>query len=129
MKSMKEKLEAAAASWASWVEQGRGSKGLLDNRTFLAAQCWLYSPGAKHDGYSQEVADFVAATRAAIGGDMGWSKLLRQRDYCDRCGERYRVENLAICCTCHTLYCYRCGSRSRHPNGNQRCSCGGEIVG
>ncbi|MBW4493406.1 MAG: hypothetical protein KME26_10045 [Oscillatoria princeps RMCB-10] len=124
MTSVKEQLEADAAAW---VAQGRGGAGLLDSWKTLHAQCWLLSDGAKHDGCSADVTDFVGACRAAM--NPGWDAILSRRENCSGCYTRFRIENLSVC-RCGGVYCYHCvGDLGAHANGNRCCSCGGEVVG
>jgi hypothetical protein len=64
-----------------------------------------------------------------MGGDGWWDDLLNQREYCEQCGERYRLSNLSLCSKCGRTYCFRCLPYERAPNGNYLHHCGGEIVG
>ena len=124
---MKEKL---ATDSLLWKKNGCTDLGLLNTKELFAAKCWLMSKGAKYEGYSQEMIDFVNASSKALGEEGNWDFILRQRAYCSGCGERYKLENLSVCCSCYNFDCYRCtGDYGVHTNGNLRCSCGGEIVG
>lgn len=55
---------------------------------------------------------------------------LSERSDCRVCGERYRIENLALCTLCRQMVCHRCAAAGmRAVNGNYACVCGGEFVG
>jgi hypothetical protein len=43
----------------------------------------------------------------------------RERQYCQRCGEMYLLENLEDCHVCDNWICYRCGSMRESPEGNK----------
>ena len=125
MTSVKEQLEARAAAW---IEQERDQIALLHEWETLHAMYWLWSEGAKREGYSKNLEEFVKACKLAVG-QTRINHLICQRDYCTKCGVTFKVENLSLC-RCGNLYCYKCiGSRGVNPNGNRSCSCGGEIVG
>ena len=124
MKSAKEQLEEKANNW---IEQGKSKAALLDNWQALWAICWLLSPGAKNEQYSENLAEFIKASKELLGSR--WDDMLRERDYCNSCGESYKIENLSLCC-CGSVYCYRClGELGIHANGNRLCRCGSEVVG
>jgi hypothetical protein len=125
--SMRTRLEQATAAW---LAAGCGESHLLRDWPLVLASCWLLSPGAKHEGFSSDMRAFVDASMKAHRD--GFEAILLERDYCDLCGERYRIENLSLCAslTCEGVYCYRCvGTLGRHTNGNWRCPCGDELVG
>lgn len=123
----KSDLEAKALAWK---ESGQESRALLSGWSFLGAYCWQWSAGAKQEGVSADLQEYLQACFQQNGGSDGWDTLLRQRDACDRCGETYRVENLSICTRCNSSYCYRCAPiGGLSANGNRACGCGGEVVG
>ncbi len=125
--SVKERFEAAAAKW---VASGR-SKAKLQTHDWALLQlvCWNHSPGAKKEGVSDTLADYIAASRA-LKPDGWYDFMLSAKDSCTRCGETYRVENLQFCTDCEGTYCYQCvGAYPKGENGNPQHGCGGEIVG
>lgn len=90
MASMKEKLEELAHNW---ILKGCGDDGLMSQWDLFCAMCWSCSNGAKHDGYSQAVADLIDKSKERCGPGW-WDHYLYNRDYCSRCGMRYKLENL-----------------------------------
>jgi hypothetical protein len=113
----------------AWKESGKETRTLLTGWYFFSAYCWQSSAGAKQEGMSSELQEYLDACFQENGGSDGWSTLLRQRDSCDRCGEGYHLENLSVCTHCNTFYCYRCSPIDSYTNGNRACGCGGEVVG
>ncbi|HIK13662.1 MAG TPA: hypothetical protein IGS52_25950 [Oscillatoriaceae cyanobacterium M33_DOE_052] len=125
MTSVKEQIEAEAKDW---IDRRRDQKMLLNPWATLHAICWVGSDGAKKEGYSENLAEFVAASKLAVGMNK-IDQMLNQRDHCSYCGTRFRVENLSLC-RCGNVYCYKCiWNLGIHPNGNRACYCGGEVVG
>jgi hypothetical protein len=125
-----ERYEAEARAWD---EAGRPELDASRWRT-AAFHLWMQSEGAKREAVSARVRDYLAALRASLDAESpGWyDGMFDDRDVCAVCGERYRMENLALCTECSALYCYRDrASGGTAPNGNDRCPrCGvGEIVG
>ncbi|MEA5567630.1 hypothetical protein [Anabaena sp. UHCC 0399] len=127
MANFRERIKTAAQRWKDSAKSDTElfSKDYDRMLVFL----WCHSRGGKTEGYSDDIAEFAQANKAAIGDD-NYNKMLRTREYCDGCGERYKLENLSICVECCNLYCYRCvGQRGISSNGNYRCSCSGDLVG
>lgn len=125
-----ERYEAEARAWA---EAGRPTPDDGLWRTALL-YLWVNSQGAKRQGVSARLAEYLAARRAALDARYpGWyDGLFDERDFCAECGERYRLENLAICTDCGARFCFRHRSGGGPaPNGNDRCArCAmGELVG
>ena len=118
---------------ARWEASGRAPAALLTSEwQLLTLRCWLYSEGAKAQSISPLLAEFAHESFAAIEARAPdwYEALLRERDHCSGCGERYRVENLSVCTKCLNTYCFRCDAFTPlAPNGNRLHSCGGEIVG
>lgn len=114
MSSYLEKIEAKAKIWQ---ENGKQNRDLLHGYDFMAAYCWSFNNEMSCSNVARE---FIQQSYIAQGGSAGWDSFLRGREYCDRCGERYRLENLSICTGCKSTYCYRC---------SQSCSCDGQVVG
>lgn len=116
--------EALAESWAA---RDRPAAVLLQGTRLMVLQCWCHSAGAKKEGVSDRLREFLQAGVAAQ--PAGWlDELLDDRGFCSNCGERYRLENLGVCTACLSTYCHRCETGVA-ANGNKACTCGGEIVG
>jgi hypothetical protein len=119
--SMREKLECAARLW---LASGGSADRLLTGVAFFTAQCWLSSIGndlAHGPRSDKTIADFVAASKAAIGGEAGWNALLAEKTFCSVCHMSFHLENIGICTGCME---YVCGACQAAHNG-----CGGEVVG
>jgi hypothetical protein len=118
---MKERLHRDTMRW---LESGRDPGLLLAGKDFFAAQCWLNAnpihPPESAASYLS-MNDFVLASKAAIGGEVGWIAMLNEKTICSGCGMSYRLENIAICTGCMEYVCGSC----RPPHSR----CGGEIVG
>lgn len=112
----------------AWAALGRGGQGLLSGVALVALRCW-HREYAKRPGADPLMGEYLAAGEAQQSA--GWfDAVLSQREYCSRCGTRYRIENLSICTRCNALHCYECVSRCEHGEAGQRfCRCGGELVG
>jgi hypothetical protein len=120
------------AAAAAWDRAGRPDSMLEQNVwRLLALRCWFQSDGAAQDGRQPVLADYGDACEKhlEIRDPDWWDTLLRQRDLCERCGETYRVENLAVCTGCLRTYCHCCIDEPKAPNGNYMHHCGGELVG
>ena len=118
---MQVRLQAAARQW---LNAGRKTDDLLTGIAFFMAQCWLSSSGSykpENPGFDPAVCDFVAASKAALGGDAGWNTMLHEKAFCSHCHMSFHLENIGICTDCSEYVCSAC--RSRHG------SCSGEIVG
>lgn len=83
----------------------------------VAAKLWLDNGGADADG---SLARGVAAFWAAQAGDDPYWDALSQRMTCDACGERYKLENLAVCPNCFRTACHR---------HSRVCQCGHNALG
>jgi hypothetical protein len=120
--AMDERLHRAARQWTS---AGRDPALLLGGTAFFLAQCWLYSSGAHQTEsplFRQEVADYVAASKTALGGEAAWNAMLNQRAGCTHCMMTFRLENLGICADCTGFVCPSC--KAIHT-----AKCPGEVVG
>lgn len=118
---LRERLEIAARNW---IDSRRGADELITGTAFFMAQCWLLAHDGEQPGSStvdQDSRDFVAASKAALGGEAGWNSLLSQRDSCRECHMSFHLENLGICTGCAEYVCGAC--REKHA------CCGGEVVG
>ena len=124
-------FEEAANKWA---EAGRPRPEAPEPYEVMRLYCWSGSAGGRKDGLSDALKAHLQALRSELERqDPGWyDRLLSSKDYCDRCGESYRLENVSICTYCSTTFA------PCHPphadyweNGNRQCpSCRkGEIVG
>lgn len=99
-----------------WIRDGRGRDHLLTGKAFFAVYSWHLKHGTDHD---ITWAEFVAASYDSIGSSGGWEAMLRERAWCDGCGDRYRLENIGLCTGCMRYTCYACGDHA---------SCTGETV-
>jgi len=125
----KQQYEADALCWQ---QAGRDAAQLLQTRwDVLALACWVNSKGAEADGVSQQLRDFLDACEARLRRiSPGWyDDVLCERGHCARCGESWRIENLAVCTHCEYTYCFRCDDFPLAENGNPQHHCGGELVG
>jgi hypothetical protein len=108
-----------------WTASGRDRSFLLDGTAFFLAQCWLYSSGARHTGsplFHQEISDYVAASKTALGGEPAWNAMLNERGECTHCLMSFHLENMGICTDCLNYVCPSC--KSQHA-----AKCVGEVVG
>ncbi|MCW5631882.1 MAG: hypothetical protein KIT17_00965 [Rubrivivax sp.] len=115
-----------------WEQAGRPAGLLPDNRwVLMALTSWTVSDGARAEGVSPEIRAFekAALRQMKSRSPAWWDNLMRERHYCESCGERYRLENLHNCSKCMRVYCTWCRPRERAANGNPLHFCGGEIVG
>lgn len=119
---MKDRLETAARLW---TESGRDPQGLLSGTAFFLAQSWIYAIGSyrpENPLFRQEVADYVAASKAALGGEAGWNAMLRERVWCSECFLSFHLENMGMCTECLEYVCPPC--KAAHVS-----KCVGEVVG
>ena len=105
----------------AWDEGGRDPAFLPTGTAFFAVYCWsnnyqITDPTAP--AYTPELAEFVTASYELNGGSAGWNAMLRDREICSTCHDRYRLENLGICTGCMRYTCYGCG-RHQHCAGEQ----------
>jgi hypothetical protein len=117
---------------AKWEQQGRPDDLLPSNSwQLLALVCWIQSKGAQAQGVSAALSAFHAASVSHFEAIVpGWfEEILSQREFCERCGETYRIENLGLCSQCMWVCCAYCRPLEKALNGNQAHWCGGEIVG
>ncbi|NJM21807.1 MAG: hypothetical protein HC836_39840 [Richelia sp. RM2_1_2] len=109
------------AKMKEWYDSDKSITNLFTTEyQRMLAYLWAFSEARKSEENISEIKEFGSANRKAIG-DSNYDNLLRTRDYCCRCGETYRLENLSICVECDNLFCYRCNRRI--------CGCSGEVVG
>src|SRR5262245_57677343 len=89
-----------------WDEAGRPAPENPDPVATMKLYCWVGTRGAKHDGVSARLRDYLAVLRGALSAsDADWyDTLLNRRDYCDRCGETYRFENVSFCTRCSATF-------------------------
>ena len=82
-----------------WDESGRPVLARPDPIHAMKLYCWTGSAGAKHDGVSERLSAYLRALRDELARtDPHWyDALLSQKDYCDRCGESWRYENVSFC--------------------------------
>lgn len=66
--------------------------------------------------------------------EIRWQEIMQQhrmrpgKPTCDRCGERYSIDNMYICSKCGADYCYHCvWMFKRRDDGSWICSCGGIL--
>jgi hypothetical protein len=119
---MHRRLQTATAQW---IDSGRPAEGLLTGTAFFLAQCWLFSSGAHQPEsplFSPDIAEYMAAGKAALGGETGWNAMLHEKVFCSHCRMSFHLENLGICTDCLDYVCPAC--RTGHGD---RCS--GEVVG
>lgn len=109
------------AKMKEWYDSDKSTTKLFATEyDRMLAYLWAINEARKSEENISEIKEFGRANIKALG-DSNYSQLLRTRDYCCRCSETYRLENLSICVECDNLYCYRCSRRI--------CRCGGEVVG
>lgn len=119
---MQQRLQTAAAQW---IASGRPAGELPTGTAFFLAQCWLFSSGAHRQEsplFRPEVAEYVAAAKAALGGEAGWNALLSEKAFCSQCHLSFHLENLGICADCLEYVCPSC--KAAHS-----ARCCGEVVG
>jgi hypothetical protein len=102
----------------AWAANGRVPASLPSGTAFFAIYCWstnyrITEPTSP--AYATELAEFVIAAYEHNGGSAGWDAMLRGREICSTCHDRYRLENLGICTGCMRYTCYGCGSHERCP--------------
>jgi hypothetical protein len=123
----RERYESSAAAWH---EGGRPASSLPGGYRLIALRCWAHSSGARNEGFSSVLQEFLDAANAAQRRD--WlDAYFAEQEFCRGCGESYRFENVSFCTACGRTYCYRCkGDQPLAANGNTACACGdGEVVG
>jgi hypothetical protein len=125
MKSAKQKYEELAQKYFDTNDP----QYLLKGWGLATAVWWSYGKGAKHDGISETVKNYLEVCQRGLY-ERWIDAYIDERDNCSLCGESYRVDNMSVCTHCFSFYCWRCvGRRETHPNGNYACGCGGELVG
>lgn len=124
--SARQQFESQARKW---LAEGMPRGLLLDGYSLIALRCWSFSKGAKSEGVSEELTAFQQASEQAQ--PENWlDAYFAEREFCVRCGESYRFENVSLCTKCLRTWCYRCAAGCPPAaNGNAACSCGGELVG
>jgi hypothetical protein len=113
---MGERLQEAARLW---TKSGRDPASLLNGMAFFLAQCWMLPARGP---FSQELADYIAASKEALGGESGWNAMLQQRAGCSQCHMSFHLENLGMCTECLEYVCGAC--QAAHGK-----KCAGEVVG
>ena len=120
------------AAAEKWQAAGRPDELLCSHDWRLMVMfCWVPSEGALREGVEPVLEEYVRVSKSTMDACRpGWyDRLLSTREYCDLCGERYRLENLVVCTKCLRNSCWRCITSARAPNGNRLHGCGGELVG
>lgn len=112
----------------AWAAKGRGEEGLLADVSLVALRCWHWDYAKRPDA-DPLLGEYLAACEARQ--PAGWfDAVLARREYCSRCGIRYRIENLSICTRCDALHCYECvGKCDADEAGRRHCRCGGVLAG
>ncbi|MFI5619458.1 hypothetical protein [Streptomyces sp. NPDC051567] len=100
----------------AWTRDGRDRGHLVTGKAFFAVHSWHLRHRIDPDTTE---AEYVTASHEAIGGDEGWEAMLRERVFCESCGDRYRLENIGLCTGCMRYACYVCATHG---------SCTGELV-
>jgi hypothetical protein len=103
---------------------------------------WFRSDGCLKEYEKKRLSDTFldylnACLEAQWNHNSNWyEEELHERTNCDRCGERYMLENLSVCTDCLNSYCRQCAPDfPTVENGNRACGCklpgssGGELVG
>ena len=91
----------------------------LDDLKAAAGQLWLAHGGEAHDADGAIAAVIALYWKMRPGKDPYWD-FLSLRGRCSRCGESYKLENLAICPNCFKTSCYR---------HERACACGHTALG
>jgi hypothetical protein len=116
-----------------WEQAGRPEISTADPWQTMTIYVWTGSRAARKDGFSETLKAYVQAQRDLLSTqDPEWyDRLLGRPDYCDRCGEYYRLENMSVCTYCGATFAPCHGPDAYWPNGNARCPrCRkGEVVG
>ncbi|WPB55841.1 hypothetical protein [Xylophilus sp. GOD-11R] len=113
-----------------WRDADRAPSLLASGRRLIALRAWLASAGARSAIIGESLREYRLASEAAQ--EAGWlDAWFSEPEYCVRCGERYRFENIALCTACSRCFCHSCaGRQAKAANGNPSCDCGvGELVG
>ncbi len=113
-----------------WQAAGRDPSLLSRGLHLVALRCWSHTTEGKRAPIGDTLSAFMAESEAAQS--EGWyDALLAERGRCERCGETYRIENLAICTYDARTYCHFClDERPCADTGQRICFCGeGEMVG
>lgn len=108
-------MSAALPRIASMARAGEA----LTSLQAVAGKLWLSYGGAELD-VDGAIARAITAFWAGEGdGDPYWDYLDTAMN-CAACGERYKLENLAICPNCFAVSC---------PRHDRDCSCGHQMLG
>ncbi|HYL92966.1 MAG TPA: hypothetical protein VEW69_07390 [Alphaproteobacteria bacterium] len=116
MHPVHDNLRAAARRW---IAAGRNPDLLLTGREFFMTKCWMDSSSGAD--IELQVREFVAASKAALGGEAGWLAMLHEKEFCSGCGMSFHLENLGVCTGCGQYVCGGC--KAGHAG------CPGEVVG
>lgn len=112
----------------AWTQHNKAKEYLAPPFVAATANLWLYNQGGgtsrpanvpspvDPDGSLQTYID-----KSLEGVDL--HALWRQREYCDRCHETYKLENTVSCLNCLSIICWRCAAHQ-----DNRCrTCGSEM--
>jgi hypothetical protein len=102
MSEYQKRLESLAQNWQ---QDEKNPKHLLQDRSLIAARCWAMADSNKASELSKE---FVETSFQASGGEDAWTKRMSEREWCDRCYQKSKVENLTICLKCNGFFCFNC---------------------
>lgn len=116
--------ERLAGMRQEWIGHGQRAEDLIPPLLAVLADAWLYrasggkrkrrarlDPGGALQGYIDKSLE---------GKDV--NGILAERRVSPRCGETYRLENMATCTQCLTSICWRCEAMQT----DNICGCGGE---
>ena len=116
-----------------WDEAGRPIKEPFDAWYIVTLNCWAGSDGAKKEGVSPRLKDYLAALMTQLEREQpNWfDDLFDDREYCKTCGTSWRSENVSFCTSCSATYSPCHMPEVYVSNGNRECpACKrGEIVG
>ncbi|RRJ84241.1 hypothetical protein [Aestuariirhabdus litorea] len=112
-----------------WEEEQHPHERLLSGLELVALRCWVGSQPEGTPVLDPLILDWLEAGEANQPEDWFHSQL-RERGCCNHCGNRYKLENLAICTCCSITLCPFCvGKTDRQSSRYRRCECGGDWVG
>lgn len=86
----------------------------------MAALLWLTENEADFPRTDEAVALIKVFWKRQSSDEDAYWQFLSERSMCAECGERYRIENLAVCPNCFNLYC---------PREARVCDCGSVRLG
>lgn len=93
--------------------------------TMMVLSAWMPLPTmSAHEPFESQAARWDAEGRPAALLAEGHELIAL------RCGESFRVENVAPCTHCRHTCCHRCATTGpKAANGKAGCTCGGGLVG